>query len=334
MKHYEKQIDEDQPLLLSHSGTGKGRPLEKSPTGSFHFIRGENMGATFRRYDWPGCESHEPTGYSRYRWIRNLDVERLPGNQTRLFQNPAKNQKGSGLKQKKCLNRGIDSGEKVFLTDVFEQRICIGKRKCSLAECLYIKATGIHSCYLIGTHGRFELPVSLNQFARMSVNAVWIPIGKKLLVNCMYLAGVNACEVYIRKADKIIPIPVPESNRVNIGRHSGMAKPGPVNPGFKKWLDRWENLIRENVDDPRFSMSWMAELCGMSVRTMQRRFYKELGISPGAYAKEVKFRMAQEQLMDNPTMSLVQLAGRLNYRDDRYFSMLCKERNLAWEPEA
>src|SRR5262249_41653745 len=63
----------------------------------------------------------------------------------------------------------------------------------------------------------------------------------------------------------------------------------------------------------------LADYCHMSVRQLERGFRRVVGASPKLFARTVRFREAQRQLMFDPDLELTALAYECGYFDQAHF---------------
>lgn len=70
--------------------------------------------------------------------------------------------------------------------------------------------------------------------------------------------------------------------------------------------------VRRNLDKPH-SIASLADKCGMSARTFQRRFRETTGIAPGEWLVTERVRLAQEQLERTGRRPLARIAERCGF---------------------
>ena len=70
--------------------------------------------------------------------------------------------------------------------------------------------------------------------------------------------------------------------------------------------------VRRNLDKPH-SIASLADKCGMSARTFQRRFRQATGVAPGEWLVIERVRLAQEQLERTGRRSLARIAERCGF---------------------
>jgi AraC-like DNA-binding protein len=63
----------------------------------------------------------------------------------------------------------------------------------------------------------------------------------------------------------------------------------------------------------------LADSCHASVRQLERRFQRVIGVSPKFFARTLRFEHAQRRLMFNPETDLTQLAYQCGYFDQAHF---------------
>lgn len=69
----------------------------------------------------------------------------------------------------------------------------------------------------------------------------------------------------------------------------------------------------------RVRLAELAEHCDLSVRQVQRRFHKALGVSPKSLARAIRFEEIRKRLLRDPDQSLTPLAHEFGYTDQAHF---------------
>ncbi|HEX4455301.1 MAG TPA: helix-turn-helix domain-containing protein [Kofleriaceae bacterium] len=76
------------------------------------------------------------------------------------------------------------------------------------------------------------------------------------------------------------------------------------------------------------SILGLAEMTGVSIRQLERQFRQQVGMSPKALARVIRFESARRRIEDAPETSLTEIAYALGYADQAHFSR--EFRDLAW----
>jgi transcriptional regulator GlxA family with amidase domain len=76
----------------------------------------------------------------------------------------------------------------------------------------------------------------------------------------------------------------------------------------------WSKLASE----ANWSVAKLAKQCGVSVRTLERHFLKEMGTNPKHWLAEQRQKQAMELLRDGSTVK--ETASQLGYRYPNHFS--------------
>lgn len=69
----------------------------------------------------------------------------------------------------------------------------------------------------------------------------------------------------------------------------------------------------------QFRVAELADYCNTSTRQLQRRFQKEVGVSPKTLARTIRFEEIRKRLMFDPETSLTELAYEFGYTDQAHF---------------
>ena len=102
----------------------------------------------------------------------------------------------------------------------------------------------------------------------------------------------------------------------------GLMKPNPQGLQTKKLmavprtrsLENWNILASKACYRPRK----LAELCGVSLRQLQRRFRDEMGISPQAWLSQRRIEVAGEMLLT--AQSIKEVSHRVGFKQPSHFS--------------
>ena len=82
---------------------------------------------------------------------------------------------------------------------------------------------------------------------------------------------------------------------------------------------RLEHAVRSAWSDPSQSVPQMASTLGSSVRSLQRRFVRDLGMSPGRCLRIARFLRACNTLRAGPRASLTEIGFAHGYYDQSHF---------------
>ena len=84
-------------------------------------------------------------------------------------------------------------------------------------------------------------------------------------------------------------------------------------------VDRLLAIVEANLTDPGFNTVVLAELAGMSPRSVQMVFAR-LGETPSRYIVRRRVEVAAEILTADPTLSITDVAFEMGFNDSGYFS--------------
>jgi len=79
------------------------------------------------------------------------------------------------------------------------------------------------------------------------------------------------------------------------------------------------NYIKIHFNE-KISLPQMAELSGVSVAYLSRRFKQETGLGFSDYLSSFRLQKAERMLKDNPEMSIIEIAFSCGFNDSNYFS--------------
>jgi AraC-like DNA-binding protein len=88
-----------------------------------------------------------------------------------------------------------------------------------------------------------------------------------------------------------------------------------------KHIQNWPELAKE----ANWRAAALAKKCGVSVRTLERHFLKEMGKSPTAWIAEQRRQLEAELLLDGSMVK--EVAERLGYKNQHHFSREFKRRH-------
>lgn len=84
-------------------------------------------------------------------------------------------------------------------------------------------------------------------------------------------------------------------------------------------VQNWHSLVKQS----NWSVTKLAKLCDVSVRTLERHFLKNIGKTPKAWLNEQRQKQAVEMLQAGS--SIKEIASQLGYRYAHHFSREFKE---------
>ena len=96
--------------------------------------------------------------------------------------------------------------------------------------------------------------------------------------------------------------------------------------GEQAWLNSLETVCLNNLDRTDFNMKQLAYEMAMSYSNLWRKTNKIIGMTPTQYLQEIRFREAQRMLIHQEVHSVKQLAYKVGYKDEKYFSRNFKKR--------
>jgi len=95
----------------------------------------------------------------------------------------------------------------------------------------------------------------------------------------------------------------------------------------KQWLELLEKTVSAHLDDLDFSVNDLAKAVFMSRSVFYNEMGRILGLTPNEYINEVRLIKAMELFQANPGVySVKEMASRVGYRDEKYFSRQFKQR--------
>ncbi|MEZ4687069.1 MAG: response regulator [Bacteroidia bacterium] len=92
------------------------------------------------------------------------------------------------------------------------------------------------------------------------------------------------------------------------------------------WLERLEEVVVENLNDPAFSVEFAAEKLNLSVRQFRRKVKQLTGLAPGQYIQEIRLNAAKGYLEEGRFASVKETSLEFGFNDVRYFSNLFRKR--------
>lgn len=99
-----------------------------------------------------------------------------------------------------------------------------------------------------------------------------------------------------------------------------------ITAGEAAWLEELEQLVAAEAQNDQLSVTWVADRLHLSERQFQRRLKKLTGLSPNDYLTEVRLQEARRLLEQGLVRSVKELAWKMNFRQEKYFSQIFRER--------
>ena len=91
-------------------------------------------------------------------------------------------------------------------------------------------------------------------------------------------------------------------------------------------MEQLEKLVLDEVQNDQLSVDWIADRLEISRRQLLRRLKALTGISPNKYIQEVRLQEARRLLEAKEVKMVKQVARKVSFQDERYFSKLFRER--------
>ena len=99
-----------------------------------------------------------------------------------------------------------------------------------------------------------------------------------------------------------------------------------LSPVATGWLEELEALVRSEVQNDLLTVTWLSQKIFLSERQLQRRIRMLTGLSPNQYIREVRLQEARRLLETREASSVKEAAYAVNFKDEKYFSQLFRER--------
>jgi len=93
----------------------------------------------------------------------------------------------------------------------------------------------------------------------------------------------------------------------------------------KEWLNNFETLILENLDNSNFTIARLAQMLFLSSASLNRKVNRICNCSPGDYVRKIKLEKAKELLETNQNMNLSRVGQKLGYSNSTYFSKMLRQ---------
>jgi signal transduction histidine kinase/DNA-binding response OmpR family regulator len=94
----------------------------------------------------------------------------------------------------------------------------------------------------------------------------------------------------------------------------------------ESWLQVLEKIIRNNLQEPTFSVDFLAEEFGYTRQTLNKNLKAAIGLTTTEYIKEVRLNLARELLVENANLTVKEVAEVIGVSNVKYFSRQFKER--------
>lgn len=83
--------------------------------------------------------------------------------------------------------------------------------------------------------------------------------------------------------------------------------------------------LKEHITDPNLTLSVLPKLAGVSDSYLRRTFKKLYGIAPTGYVIRERIRLASQLLLNQEELPISEVAAKVGYTDQLYFSRLFKQ---------
>ena len=93
-----------------------------------------------------------------------------------------------------------------------------------------------------------------------------------------------------------------------------------------KWLQKAEQLCRENIGDTRFNVSEFAYQMALSERQLHRNLKSITGMTPNKYIREIKLQKAREIIDAGKYKTVSEVAAEIGFETVNYFIKLYTHR--------
>ena len=101
----------------------------------------------------------------------------------------------------------------------------------------------------------------------------------------------------------------------------------PLSAAEKQWLELLEKTVLAQLDNLDFSVNDLAKAVFMSRSVFYNEMGRVLGLTPNEYINEVRLIKAMELFQADPGgYSVKEMASKVGYRDEKYFSRQFKQR--------
>lgn len=94
----------------------------------------------------------------------------------------------------------------------------------------------------------------------------------------------------------------------------------------QQWLKQLEQLIRDNLDNPDFSVLMLAESMHSSERTLQYKTKAHTGLNPKQFIVEIRLNEGLRLLQTGTYSSIAEVCYAVGFKSTQYFAKLMKQR--------
>jgi len=99
-----------------------------------------------------------------------------------------------------------------------------------------------------------------------------------------------------------------------------------LSPFDLKWLQSVEKLVKQELKNDLFSISFLAEKLNLSPRQVQRRIHKISGLTPSQYIREIKLQTAREYLEEGLFQTTTEVSYAVGFNTVAHFSHIYQKR--------
>lgn len=89
--------------------------------------------------------------------------------------------------------------------------------------------------------------------------------------------------------------------------------------------NNFSNIVKNIKDNPQGEIQEMAEKYGFSIKSLERAFYKKIGIAPKKFARIMRFQKAHKEISRKGLGNLVVVALSSGYFDQAHFNQEYKK---------
>ncbi len=94
----------------------------------------------------------------------------------------------------------------------------------------------------------------------------------------------------------------------------------------EKLLQKLEEEVFKNIEDPNFNVQRLAEIAAMSERQLYRYLKQMTGLTPASYVREIRLQRAMELIQKRVYSRTSQLSYAVGFQQPSYFSTVFKKR--------
>ena len=93
-----------------------------------------------------------------------------------------------------------------------------------------------------------------------------------------------------------------------------------------EWLEKLEELVKEQIDDTQFNLSRLSGQLFISERQLHRRIKNLTGLTPNKYIREIKLQKARTLLEERACSTVSEVSYAVGFNKSDYFSKVFQER--------